>query len=108
MELLNERLSSGELAELVGALDVLRLPSTNNVKELPDSSAVYFLLCAGRVEYVGESYRLRSRWRCHNLRDALRPHNRRRVAHILVPDDKRLRLDIERAFVQRLRPERLF
>lgn len=69
-------------------IDVFTLPFVpfEERNTLPDCAAVYFVLEAKRVLYVGKTTRLRSRWKGHQLLSMLYEHRSVHIAWAALED----------------------
>ena len=105
MELLNKTLTAAQMSQLVKC-DVIALPGqpADQLRALPDVSAVYFFVFGSIVGYVGQSARLVKRFPSHHHLHRLKRFDAR-VTYMKVPDNVQLRKKIERAFIERLQPQ---
>lgn len=104
MELLNEKIRQREIKDLLEC-DVFKLPSVSpdGYRQLPQASAIYFVIEGTSVVYVGQTMGLRSRILLHDHRQYLKTPSVR-VTYLLVPNNRKLRLKIEAALILHLNP----
>jgi hypothetical protein len=72
-------------------------------RDLPDTAAIYFVLAADTVLYIGQSVNVRQRWLAHHRLAQLNEYGGCRIAWMTV-DDASLLDDLERACIAHFNP----
>ncbi len=86
----------------VNPADLPSLPLDER-KALPDTPAIYFVLAADTVLYIGQSVNVRQRWLAHHRFAQLNEYGGCRIAWMTV-DDASLLDDLERACIAHFSP----
>jgi len=86
-------------------IDLAALPSLplDERRDLPDETAIYFVLAGDIVLYIGQSVSLRQRWDAHHRLKQLNEYGGCRIAWMQV-DNTGLLDDIERACIAHFNP----
>ena len=87
------------------AIDPMTLPSVAlcDRKSLPAASGIYFAIANGKVQYIGRSQNINSRWNAHHRQTQVEPMSNPNIAYLLVSDSGLLH-EIESALIRWLKP----
>jgi hypothetical protein len=105
MLLLNKKLDDRASRTLAEGIVVDGLPSVTvgQVRSLPNTPAIYFVLIGARVVYVGETCRLRERW-CSHVYSYTVDCCMGSIAYLAMSVETRIRRKIEAHLINRFQP----
>lgn len=88
----------------ISTWDVFGLPSVSDRRALPKDPGVYFLIVGTEVLYIGQTWRLDTRWRSHTHKSHLDRPNARIAFLSIAKQLPCVRGEVERLFIKRFNP----
>lgn len=85
-------------------VDPFDLPSVlvEEIRQLPKTSGIYFVLAGDEVLYIGQSISIHQRWQAHERMKDLEAYNQVRIAWLVTEYEELA--EIEKAYIAQFKP----